>query len=76
MYATSAGITNGPMFIKNNDDELCRAYVVSDGSVDTATCSAIAELSVGDSVRVTGDSSDPGVIQADGSGFVGHIIIE
>ena len=33
----------------------------------------IAKLAIGDSVRVTGDSGDPAIIQATSPGFVGHI---
>ena len=75
VYAITARTDFGPMFIKNNDDVLCQAYI-TDGAtdVDTGTCSAIVELAVGDSVRVTGDSSDTAAIQAEYSGFAGHII--
>ena len=76
VYAISAQITNGHLFIKNNDNELCRAFVTGGYGPQTSTCSAIAELAVGDSVRVTGDGSDPAVIKAGTSGFFGHIIVE
>ena len=75
VYATTAGTNFGPMFIKNNDDILCTAHI-TDGAEDraTGTCSVIAELAVDDSVRVMGDSGDPAEIEADYSGFAGHII--
>ena len=41
---------------------------------DTATCSAIAELTTNDSVRVTGESAEPAGMRAADSGFLGHII--
>ena len=41
---------------------------------DTATCSAIAELTTDDSVRVTGETADPAGMRAADSGFLGHII--
>ena len=47
---------------------------ITDRSAETAMCSVIAELAVGDSVRVTGDSSNPARIGASYSGFNGHII--
>ena len=34
----------------------------------------IAQLAIGNSVWVTGDSSDPVIIQSPYSGLVGHII--
>ena len=72
MYAIFAG-NQGPIFIKNNEDILCQAYV--DGTDnDTATCSAIAELTVGDSVRVTGENYDTARIRARDSGFTGHLV--
>ena len=64
---------SGDIYIKNNDDVLCRTWVdiVDNGA---ATCTAIAELAIGDSVRVTGVSGNPAGIQAAYSGFAGHII--
>ena len=64
------GAANGPMHIKNNDDVLCTAWI----DAYTATCSAVAQVAIGDSVRVTGDSTESASIFADYSGFAGHII--
>ena len=61
------------MYIRNNDDVLCRTWI-SSGAGITGTCTAVAELLVGDSVRVTGDSDDPAVIYSQQSGFAGFII--
>ena len=74
VYAVTNTVDAGPMFIKNNDDVLCRARITVNGQADTGTCTAIVELTVGDSVRVTGDSSDTAAIIEDQSGFVGHYI--
>ena len=75
VYAVSAQVSNGPMYIKNNDDVLCETQI-TESDFSGATCTAIVELSVGDSVRVTGDTSNPGVIIAGQSGFAGHIIVD
>ena len=71
----------GPIFIKKNDDILCKMWITSGNSgtdcvgTDTNSCTAIAELTPEDSVRVTGSSDDPALIIAGhGAGFVGHII--
>ena len=50
--------------------------MVTGSDFSAATCIAIADLTTDDSVRVTGDSSNLGVIQHNRSGFVGHIIVE
>ena len=76
VYATCTDYQTGKMYIKNNDDILCEAWLQSEVFANTATCSAIAELAVGDSVRVTGDTSDPAEIRPSNSGFLGHIIVE
>ena len=62
------------MFIKNNDVELCQTWVSIGSGGEIGKCTVIVELVMGDSVRVTGDSSDPAIIEATRSGFVGHII--
>ena len=74
VYAVTTTVASGPIYIKNNDEVLCEGWVAN-ADLDTATCSAIAELAVGDSVRVTGDSSDPSTIEDGSSGFTGHIIV-
>ena len=75
IYATTSRVTDGPMYIKSNNDVLCTAMVTG-SDFSAATCTAIADLTTDDSVRVTGDSSNLGVIQTNRSGFVGHIIVE
>ena len=74
VYAVTIKANSGPMYIKNNDDILCRAQITEGGEFDTGTCTAIVELSLGDSVRVTGLSSDPAIIREGQSGFVGHYV--
>ena len=64
------------MSIKKNDQVLCKAEVGDQATWNTASCTAIAELTPADSVRVTGDSDYPVVIAADVSGFAGHLIQE
>ena len=64
------------MNIKKNDQVLCKAEVGDQATWNTASCSAVTELTPGDSVRVTGDSDYPVVIAADSSGFAGHLIQE
>ena len=74
VYAVANKTDRGPMFIKNNDDVLCHAQITESSNQDTGTCTAIVELTIDDSVIVTGESSDPATIQANKSGFVGHYI--
>ena len=74
VYSVSTQAESGPMYIKTNDDILCSANVTHGDNSDTATCTAIVQLAIGDSVRVTGESNNPGAIQAEFSGFTGHII--
>ena len=72
-YVITAGSDGGDLYIKNNDAVLCSAWVPG-ANFYTATCSAVAQLAVGDSVRVTGNSANPTSISAPHSGFAGHII--
>ena len=72
---------DGPLFIKKNDDVLCKMWITPGNAADdnlgadTNGCSAVAELSPDDSVRVTGNADDTAYINADkGAGFVGHMI--
>lgn len=62
---------NGELFLKRNDEVLCAGNL---NEPAMATCTAVAVLFVGDSVRVTGLSADPALIKAGFSGFAGHII--
>ena len=74
VYAVTTTANGGKMYIKNNDDILCQGHVTPGASWDTGTCTAIVQLTVGDSVRVTGDSSNLAEIFRTMSGFVGHYI--
>ena len=75
VYAVTTATNSGPMYIKRNDDILCQARITYDRQADTGTCTAIVELKVDDSVRVTGDSSNPATISGSESGFVGHYVV-
>ena len=76
-YGLVATGDGGSVYIKQNDDILCQGWLRNQVSVDTATCTAIAELIEGDSVRVTGNSDNPadlrGALQ---SGFTGFLIYD
>ena len=75
VYALTESIENGPMFLRNNDDVLCQTWLPQDQDVlGTGTCTAVVELVVGDSVRVTGSSDIPAIISGGYSGFAGFII--
>ena len=74
VYAVTTRDQNGPMYIRNNDDILCTAFITWENNYETGMCTAIVQLAVGDSVRVTGDSANPAAILSGYSGFTGHII--
>ena len=75
IYGRSTHTANGPMYLRNNDDILCTTWITEGSNLGTTgTCTAVVELVVGDSVRVTGSSDDPGIIAGDQSGFAGFII--
>ena len=74
VYAVSTGANGGPVYIKNNDDILCQANATQGEQADTGACTAKLQLTVGHSVRVTGDSSNPATIHDVFSGFVGHYV--
>ena len=75
VYACTTSTANGPMYLRNNDNILCQTWLPEDANVHaTGTCTAVAELIVGDSVRVTGSSDDPAAIHGGQSGFAGFII--
>ena len=61
------------MYIKSNADILCAAWATDTGA-ETSSCTAVAQLVVGDTVRVTGDSDNHATIRTPQSLFVGHII--
>ena len=76
LYGLTVGPMLGPMNIKRNDEILCIAEIGDQATWNAASCTAIAELTPGDSVRVTGDSDRPITISAGSSGFAGHLIQE
>ena len=59
LYGLVVGTDGGNVYIKWNDNVLCQGWLRNGESDDTSTCTAIAELTEGDSVRVTGNSGDP-----------------
>ncbi len=80
MYAMSDGNPGNKMISRvdnaGNDVILCTAWV-TDVAMETTSCTAIAELSTTDSVRVTGDSHGPygsARIRGGYSGFSGHLV--
>ena len=79
VYARTAD-NDGDLVIRKNDEVVCKNHVTggNGGSDalghDTGTCSGIAELVPGDSVRVTGNTDDPGRIAGNDSGFIDHLI--
>ena len=76
-YGVKLGTAEGPVYIKRNDDILCQGWLRNGASADTSTCTAIVELTEGDSVRVTGNSANSAVLRGDlWSGFTGFIIHE
>ena len=74
VYAVTTRQSNGPMYIKSGGTILCEARITENDADDTATCTAIVELTVDDLVRVTGDTNDRTFISGSNSGFVGHYI--
>ena len=83
LYATAGsdvGGDYGPVYIKKNDAILCEINITSGNTnadergADTNSCSAVAEVTPEDSVRVTGSADDPAFIQGTRSGFIGHMI--
>ena len=76
-YGLVQGSNGGTIYIKRNDDTMCQGYLQSGQHFDTSTCTAIAELKEGDSVRVTGTSGDPADLTgASYSGFAGFLIYD
>ena len=79
VYARTAN-NDGELYVKKNDEVVCETHITNGSSgsdevgPDTGTCTGIAELDPGDSVRVTGNSDDPARIAAGDSGFIGHLI--
>ena len=64
---------NGYIQIKSDDALLCRALVGDDGyGAKLISCTAVASLNTSNSVRVTGQTSDPADIEE--AGFAGHLI--
>ena len=77
VYGLVQGSNGGNVYIKRNDDSLCKGWLDEGNNADTSTCTAVAELTEGDSVRVTGDSADPSTLRGNSfSGFAGVLIYE
>ena len=76
VYGIVANNDGGNIAIMKDDIKLCGAWLQYNTQHSTATCSVAAELLEGDSVRVTGSSSDPSVLNAGYSGFTGHLLFE
>ena len=75
VYGLLTGSDYGGIYIRQNDNILCKGYLREHD--DTATCTAVAELIVGDSVRVTGESGNPSALRGDSwSGFTGFLIYD
>ena len=56
-FGLLAGSDDGNIYIRRNDDVLCQSYLLEQHN--TAMCTAVAELTDGDSVRVTGTNNNP-----------------
>ena len=75
VYGQTVGAQQGGMFIKKDDQILCHAEIGDNDGYNNASCTAVVELTPGDSVRVTGQSNRPVAITG-ASGFTGHLIQE
>ena len=76
VYGIVANDDGGNIMIKKDDTMVCSAWLQYNTIHSTAMCTATAQLVEGDSVKVTGTSSDPSVLDAPNSGFVGFLIFE
>ena len=77
VYNLVATTDGGSIFIRQNDDVLCQGWLRNEASAHTATCTAVAELIEGDSVRVTGNGDNPADLRGDlQSGFTGFLIYD
>ena len=74
-YGLLAGSDDGNIYIRRNDDVLCQGYLLEQHN--TATCTAVAELTEGDSVRVTRTNNNPADLRGGHqSGFTGFLIYD
>ena len=80
LYARTAD-DSSHLYLKKNAEVVCLAHVTGGNANpsdnmgrDMGTCTGIAELVPGDSVRVTGDTDAPARISGGDSGFIGHLI--
>ena len=77
VYGLVVGTNGGNVHIKRNDDILCSGFLNNNDNLSTSTCTAVAELTTEDSVRVTGDSSNLPNLRGDSwSGFTGFLIYD
>ena len=76
-YGLVQGSDGGNVWIKRNDDIICRGFLRENEQFDTATCTAIAQLTTNDSVRVTGNSDNPADLRGGNqSEFAGFLIYD
>ena len=75
-YGLLAGTDGGDVYIKQDDNVLCQGWFKENDTRDTSMCTAIAELTTNDSVRVTGNSDNPSTLRNIVSGFAGYLICD
>ena len=76
-YGLMAGTDSGSIYIKQEDNVLCQGWFQGNEESSTSTCTAIAELTEGDSVRVTGSSANPTSLRGGlQSGFAGFLLYD
>ena len=74
LFARTTGPMWGPMYIMKNDGLLCYAELGDGATWNMDSCTAIAELTPEDTVRVTGHPDAPLTLQAWTTCFAGHLI--
>ena len=57
-----------------NDVIICRRWLVNGSTLDPTTCTVVAELAAGDSVRVVAGTRETLKITEDYRHFTGHIL--
>ena len=75
LYAKSFNDQDGFIYIKSNDRILCEVYIGDPDDIwESMSCTAVAELTAGDTVRVAGSSTHPARLEAPFAGFSGHLV--
>ena len=75
LYARSSDDKDGFIYIKSNDRILCETYINEAADHrESVSWTVVAELTAGDTVRVSGSSTYPVRIAASLSGFTGHLV--